>query len=78
MQNKSMISKLVELLHLLSVPDNHFDSINSLAHYLKKSKEEGYNMLMIVTNQLGSTDICLISCHTTNTAPEIAHLFFDK
>ena len=78
MQNKSMISKLVELLHLLSVPDNHFDSINSLAYYLKKSKEEGYNMLMIVTNQLGSTDICLILCHTTNTAPEIAHLFFDK
>ena len=77
MQNKSMISKPVGPLHSLSVSNNCFNSIN-INFIGSLSKNEGYDMLIIATNWLGSTDIHLISCHTTNTALEIAYLFFDN
>ena len=49
MQNKSMISKPVGLLHPLSVSNNYFDSIN-IDFMSPLSKVEGYNMLIIVTD----------------------------
>ena len=72
-----MISKPVGLLHSLSVSDNYFNNIN-INFINTLPKNEGYDMLIIVTNWLDSTDIYLISYHTTNTALEIAYLFFDN
>ena len=67
----------MEPLYLLSVSDNCFDNI--IMDFIGLlSKDEGYNMLMTVTDWLGSTDIYLISCYTTNTTPEIVYLFFDN
>ena len=49
MQNKSITSKPVEPLYLLSVSDNCFDNI--IMDFIGLlSKDEGYNMLMTVTD----------------------------
>jgi len=60
----STTSKPMRLLHSLSVSNDHFDSIN-MNFIGPLLKDEGYDMLMTVTDQLGSTNICLILCHTT-------------
>jgi len=49
MQNKSITSKPVEPLYSLSVSDNCFDSIN-MDFIGPLPKDEGYNMLMTVTD----------------------------
>ena len=67
----------MEPLYPLPVSDNCFDSIN-MDFIGLLPKDEGYNMLMTVTDWLGSTNTYLISCYTTNTTPEIACLFFDN
>jgi len=77
MQNKSMTSKPIEPLYPLLVPNNCFDSID-MDFVGLLPKDEGYDMLMIVTDQLGLADIYLVLFHTTNIAPEIAYLFFDN
>ena len=67
----------MEPLYPLPVSDNCFDSIN-MDFIGLLPKDEEYNMLMTVIDWLGSTDIYLISCYTTNTTPEIVYLFFDN
>jgi len=67
MQNKSNTSKPIGLLHPLPVLDNCFNSIN-IDFIGLLPMDKGYNMLMIITDWLGSADIHLILYQIMNTA----------
>jgi len=67
----------VKPLYLLPVPDHHFNSIN-IDFIEPLLVDKGFNMLMTITNWLGSADMRLVPCQTTNMTLKVVQLFFDN
>jgi len=71
LHNKGTTLRPIGPLHLLLVPDHHFDSIN-IDFIGPLPVDKGFDMLMTITDQLGLADVRLVPCWTTNMTPEVA------
>ena len=73
--NKSTTSKPIGPLHPLPVPDAQGDSV-AIDFIGPLLVDEGFNMI-VTLNHLGA-DICILPCHSTSSAEDVARIFFDN
>ena len=75
-RNKSSTTKPLGPLHPLPIPDNRGDSV-AINFIGPLPPDEGYDYMVTFTDPLGS-DIRLVPCQSSITAPELASLFFNE
>ena len=75
-RNKSRTSKPAGPLHPLPVPSARCESI-AMDFVGKLPLDDGFDTILTITDRLGS-DIRLIPCHSSNSAEQIARLFFSS
>ncbi|KAJ2935130.1 hypothetical protein H1R20_g1983, partial [Candolleomyces eurysporus] len=75
-RNKDSTRRPAGPLHPLPVPDGRCQSI-AMDFVGPLPLDGGYDTILTITDRLGS-DIQLVPCKSTLTAPELAELFFDR
>ncbi|KAJ2934139.1 hypothetical protein H1R20_g2963, partial [Candolleomyces eurysporus] len=75
-RNKDATKRTASPLHPLPVPDGRCCSI-AMDFVGPLSVDDGYDTILTITDRLGS-DIQVILCKATLTAPELAEIFFNR
>jgi hypothetical protein len=74
--NKSSTTKPIGPLHPLPVPDGRCNSV-AMDFIGPLPPDEGFDCLLTLTDRLG-LDVHLVPCTITQTADDLAHLFFTR
>jgi hypothetical protein len=74
--NNSLTSKPAGPLHLLPIPDKHFDSV-AIDFVGPLPKDDSFNAIVTMTDRLGA-DIQIVPCNSNIMAEEFTTIFFDK
>ena len=75
-RNKATTTRPIGPLHPLPVPDGRCDSV-AMDFIGPLPPDEGYNCILTLTDRLGA-DIRLVPCRTSQTADELAEIFFSR